>query len=158
MKKVIVKNLEDIQTHGAQMEDPAAWIAECVASDAWGKKERLVLHKDEPMSEVYDEADVLEEVDVVMSPEIPAVMNDAGEIVQEAIPAVVKKHVKLRAQYTVEIVDVTAEHELAQVIAARKAEYPSPEEFMNAYFDGGEAALDALRASRLSIKAKYPKP
>lgn len=63
----------------------------------------------------------------------------------------------LPAEYTVEIVDVTAEHELAECIAKRKAEYPSAEEFMNAYFDGGEAALAALQAKRLEIKAKYPK-
>lgn len=153
MKKVIIKNLEGVQTHGAQMEDPTAWIADCVEHDYWGKKERLV-----PQDEPHEASDVLEEVDVVMSPEIPAVMNDAGEIVQEAVPAVVKKHVKLRAQYTVEIVDVTAEHELAQVIAARKTEYPSAEEFLNAFFDGGDEALEELRQKRLAIKAKYPKP
>jgi hypothetical protein len=32
------------------------------------------------------------------------------------------------------------------------------EEFMNAYFDGGEAALTALQAKRLLVKQKYPKP
>ncbi len=153
MKKVIIKNLEGVLVAGAEMEDPAAWIADCVEHDYWGKKERLV-----PQDEPHEASDVLEEVDVVMSPEIPAVMNDAGEIVQEAIPAVVKKHVKLRAQYTVEIVDVTAEWELDECIQSRKDEYPSPEEFMNAYFDGGEAALDALRQSRLAVKTKYPKP
>jgi hypothetical protein len=78
--------------------------------------------------------------------------------VQEAIPAVVKKHVKLRAQYTVEIVDVTAEHELAQCIQSRKAEYPSAEDFLNAFFDGGDEALEELRQKRLAIKAKHPKP
>ena len=153
MKKVIIKNLAGVQTHGAQMEDPTAWIAECVAADVWGKKERLI-----PQDEPHELADVLEEVDVVISPEIAAVMNDAGEIVQEAIPAVVKKHVKLRAEYTIEIVDVSAEHALAQCIASRKAEYPSPEEFMNAYFDGGPEALGVLMGKRLEIKAKYPKP
>jgi hypothetical protein len=153
MKKVIIKNLEGVLVAGAEMEDPAAWIADCVEHDYWGKKERLV-----PQDEPHEALDVLEEVDVVMSPEIPAVMNDAGEIVQEAIPAVVKKHVKLRAQYTVEIVDVTAEHELAQVIAARKAEYPSAEDFLNAFFDGGDEALEELRQKRLAIKAKHPKP
>jgi len=153
MKKVIVKNLEGVQTHGAQLEDPTAWIAECVAADVWGKAERLI-----PADEPHDSADVLEEVDVEVSPEIAAVMNDAGEIVQEAIPAVIKKHVKLRAEYTVEIVDVTAQHELAECIAKRKAEYPSPEDFMNAYFDGGPAALGVLMQSRLEVKSKYPKP
>lgn len=153
MKKVIIKNLSGVQTHGAEMEDPTAWIAECVAADVWGKKERLV-----PQDEPHELADVLEEVDVVVSPEIAAVMNDAGEIVQEAIPAVLKKHVKLRAEYTVEIMDVSAELALSQCIASRKAEYPSPEDFLNAYFDGDESALDQLQAARLIVKAKYPKP
>ena len=100
MKKVIIKNLEGIQTHGAEMEDPIAWIAECVASNAWGQPE----------------------------------------------------------EYTVEIVDITAEHALAECIESRKSEYPTPEEFMNAYFDGGPSALGVLMGKRLEIKAKYPKP
>ena len=36
MKRVIVRNSEGIQTHGADMEDPTAWIADCQASQAWG--------------------------------------------------------------------------------------------------------------------------
>lgn len=64
----------------------------------------------------------------------------------------------LPAEYTVEITDITTEHELKECIQKRKAEYPSPEEFMNAYFDGGEAALQALNAARLAVKQKYPKP
>lgn len=64
----------------------------------------------------------------------------------------------LPADYMIEIVDVSAEHALAQCIASRKAEYPSPEEFMNAFFDGGDSAIEALKAKRLEIKAKYPKP
>lgn len=66
--------------------------------------------------------------------------------------------VMLPAEYTVEITDITAEHELKECIKKRKAEYPSPEDFMNAYFDGGEAALQALNAARLAVKQKYPKP
>ena len=66
--------------------------------------------------------------------------------------------VMIPAEYTVEITDITAEHELKECIQKRKAEYPSPEEFMNAYFDGGEAALQAMGASRLAVKQKYPKP
>jgi hypothetical protein len=100
MKKVIVKNLEGIQTHGAEMEDPTAWIEQCVASNAWGQPE----------------------------------------------------------EYTVEIVDITVEHALAECIESRKSEYPTPEEFMNAFFDGGDSAVEALKAKRLAIKAKYPKP
>ena len=117
MKKVIIKNLEGVQTHGAQMEDPTAWIEQCVETCAWGLPAR---------------------------PELDSEGKETGVI--------------LPAEYSIEIVDVTAEHELAKVIAARKAEYPSPEEFMNAYFDGGPSALGVLMQQRLEVKAKYPKP
>jgi hypothetical protein len=112
------------------MLDPQAWIADGVAGNWWGKSERWVHHKDEPMSEGYDEADVLEErivedcpaVDPVLISEAipgsPAVMDEAGNIVQaeipevpavysEAIPARTHREVKLRAEYTVEVVDIT---------------------------------------------------
>jgi hypothetical protein len=100
MKKVIIKNLDGVQTHGAEMEDPTAWVAECVASNAWGLPE----------------------------------------------------------EYTVEITDISAEYALAEVIKNRVSEYPSAEEFLNAFFDGGEVALAELQAKRLLVKAKYPKP
>ena len=64
----------------------------------------------------------------------------------------------LPAEYTIEVIDITAEHELAECLAKRKAEYPSAEEFLNAFFDGGQVALDGLQQKRLEIKAKYPKP
>ena len=117
MKKVIIKNLDGVQTHGAEMEDPTAWIAECVASNVWGLAER---------------------------PELGAEGNPTG--------------VMLPAEYTVEIIDISAEYALQECIQKRKSEYTSPEEFMNAYFDGGEAALQAMGASRLAVKQKYPKP
>lgn len=143
MKKIIVKNLLGIQTHGAEMKDPKEWIDQCIATNAWGKPERWVPHKDEQVlfeKEEYDDADVLEEKLV------------------EVLAGVFQKQVKLRAQYVVEIIDITAEHALKYCIQNRKMEYPSPEEFMNAFFDGGQAALDALQAKRLEVKAKYPKP
>lgn len=100
MKKVIIKNLAGIQTHGAEMEDPTTWVADCVSSNVWGLPE----------------------------------------------------------EYTVEITDITTEYELAETIKNRVSEYPTPAEFMNAFFDGGEAALAELQAKRLAIKQKYPKP
>ena len=103
-----------------------------------GKPERWQLHKDEPMAEAYDDANVLEEK-------------------VEQVNGVDVKKVKLKAEYTVSIEDITEQHNLQQVIAKRKAEYPSAEEFMNAFFDGGDEALAALQAKRLEIKAKYPK-
>jgi hypothetical protein len=61
-------------------------------------------------------------------------------------------------EYTVEEIDISAEYALAEVIKNRVAEYPSPAEFMNAFFDGGESAIAELQTKRLAIKAKYPKP
>lgn len=66
--------------------------------------------------------------------------------------------VMLPAEYTVEITDITQEHALKECIANRKAEYPTMEEFLNAYFDGGEVAVQELQAKRIAVKAKYPKP
>lgn len=113
----MIKNLAGVQTHGAQMEDPTVWIAECIASNAWGLPER-------------------EELD------------ERGQPTGVILPA----------EYTIEIEDISYEHELFQVLAKRKSLYPSPEEFLNAFFDGGEQALEELRQRRLVIKQNHPKP
>jgi hypothetical protein len=135
MKKVIIKNKDGVIGWGAEMLDPTQWIADCIANNVWGFPERWVLHKDEPMAPAYDEADVLEErivedmpaVEAVLISEAipgrPAVMDEAGNIVQaeipetpavysEAIPARTHKEVKLRAEYVVEISDITQMLEL----------------------------------------------
>lgn len=152
MKKITIKNKDGVVGWMAEMLDPTDWIAEGIAGNWWGLPERWVLHKDEPMAKAYDEADVLEEKTEEVQPD--AVYAE----VSPAVPAVVQKWVKLKAEYTIEIEDITAQYELEQVIAKRKAEYPTPEEFLNAYFDGGQTAVDALQAKRLEIKTKYPKP
>jgi hypothetical protein len=43
MKKISIKNLSGIQTHGAEMADPTAWIAEGIAGNWWGLPERSEL-------------------------------------------------------------------------------------------------------------------
>lgn len=143
MKKITVKTKLCPDGFVEKLDDQKAelFVAESIQYDSWGKPERWVLHKDEAASrEAYDDADVLEEETVESTVEAP------------------KKMVKLKAEYVVEIEDITAQHALAEVIAKRVAEYPSAEEFLNAFFDGGQSALDALQAARLAIKAKYPKP
>lgn len=152
MKKVTIKNKADIVGWGAQMEDPTAWIAECVTGNAWGKPERWVLHKDELGAEAYDDADVLEEKTEEVTHSVVAGDGESSALVTS------QKWVKLKAEYTVEIEDITNEYNLQQVIMKRKAEYPTPEEFMNAFFDGGDEAIAALQAKRIEIKSKYPKP
>jgi hypothetical protein len=164
MKKVIIKNKLGQERSSAKMLDPTEWVASCIEKNSWGKPERWVPHKDEMHAEAYDEADVLEEREVVVqeaSPKVPEVWNESGELVQAEIPelaAIVRKEVKLKSEYSIEIIDVSAEHALAECLAKRKAEYPSAEEFLNAWFDGGDAALEELKALRLAVKAKHPKP
>lgn len=124
MKKVIVKNLAGEQTNGAEMLDPTQWIADCVASNVWGLPERWVPHKDEGGS--YDDADVIDErlaeivPGVPLKPAKPAVY-DNGNLISEAqpevpeVPAVLQKQVKLRAEYTIEIEDITAQLEQERI-------------------------------------------
>ena len=171
MKKVIIKNKQGIQTHGAEMLDPTQWIAECVANNSWGLPERIV----EDLEGSYDTSDVIEHIDLVVKEAIPAmiiaeavpaVLDEQGNIVSEEVPAVyseevsavIKKHVKLKAEYTIEVTDISYEHELQKCIQNRVAEYPDVGQFLNAFFDLGEAGLQELRNKRLEVKAKYPKP
>lgn len=153
MKKIVIKNLAGIQTHGAELPNPSAWIADCVANNYWGKPERWI-----PASQPHDAADVIATEVREVSPAMAAVIDANGNEVSPSVPAVLENWVKLRAEYTVEIEDITAEFELAEVLAKRKAKYPTVDEFMDAYFDGGQAELNQLKAKRNAIKAKYPKP
>jgi hypothetical protein len=177
MKKVIIKNLAGVQTHGAEMQDPSAWISECVLHDVWGKKERQVLHKDEPSAEAYDEADVLEEIVIIDIPVVDpvliseafpgfaAVMDDAGNIVQEeiparpavysdAIPAVTHKEVKLRAEYTVEIIDISAKVEQEKINAEALAYLASTDWMVIREMDSGLPCPAEVKSARAAARAK----
>ena len=152
--KVIEKDGSKIQYQGELS------LLEKLSEMGHGKPERWVLHKDEPMAEAYDDADVLEEEMRELTPTIDAVLDEQGVEVSPAIPAVMQKRVKLKAEYSIEITDLEQDPAwlLEQCLTKRKAEYPSAEEFLNAFFDGGDEAIQELLAKRLEIKAKYPKP
>ena len=153
MKRVTIKNLAGIKTNGAEFKNPGAWISEGVANNWWGKPERWI-----PADEPYNPADRIASEMREIQPAMAAVIDENGNEVSPAVAAVVKEFVKLRAEYTVEIEDITAESELAEVLAKRKAEYPTIEDFMDAWFDGGQQGLNQLKAKRESVKAKYSKP
>ena len=142
MKKVTILTKSE-QTF-SKMADPTAWIAECVAGNYWGKPERWVLHKDEPMAEAYDEADVLEEE-----------MRDLDGVSQ--------KWVKLKAEYTVSIIDLSQDPEwlLQECHRKRLQEYPSLGEFADAYVklhQGDSSQMDAYVLKCIEVKIKHPKP
>lgn len=177
MKKVIIKNKQGVIGWGAEMLDPTQWIADCVALNAWGLPERWVLHKDEPMAQAYDEADVLEErtvedmpalEPVLISqavPAIPAVMDDAGNIVEaeipevpavysEAIPAKTHKEVKLRAEYSVEIEDISAKVQQDKDNAEALAYLAETDWMVIREVDAGVPCPVDVKAKRAEARAK----
>lgn len=137
MKKVEVRNKDGVVKFGAEMLDPTEWIAQCIAGDAWGKPERWVNESELTEDEIREAIDIEES-------ETPE-----GEFI---------KRYKLPAEYEIQITDISADWDLKICLGKRKAEYPTAEEFLNAFFDGGDAAIEALKAKRLEVKAKYPKP
>lgn len=119
-------------------------LSEILKYEICGKPERWQPEKNGDSSPLITDYDI---EDVIDSEDRPDPVT--GELVH---------WVKLRAEYTIEIEDITYEHDLAECIRKRVLEYPSASDFLNAFFDGGQDALDELHALRLAIKAKYPKP
>ena len=144
MKHYIIKKQGELKA-----QFPAESIDEQEALNAihhfWGKPERWVLHKDEPMAEAYDDADVLEEK------------------VEVSLDGISVKYVKLRSEYTIQIIDLDQDPEylLQQCHAKRQAEYPSLGEFADAFVkmqNGDASQMEAYVDACLAVKAKYPKP
>ena len=169
MKKVLIHTKEQVREFTSI--DPTDHLQKCIDLNVWGLPERIV----EDIEGTYDPAEVIEHIDLIVkeaipaqliSEAIPAVVDEQGVVVtpevlavySEEVPAVIKKQVKLKAEYTIEIVDISKEHALQECIAKRKAEYPTMEEFLNTFFDGSEEDMQALHAKRLAVKDKYPKP
>jgi hypothetical protein len=149
MKKVIIKNKEGQHTHGAEMLDPQAWIADGIAGNWWGKPERVV-----PKSADYDVADVLEEFDHVVNPAIDEVVNESGEVVQEAIPAVTVTMVKLKAEYTIEVLDITAQVEQEKTNAEALAYLASTDWLVIREMDAGVPCPAEVKAERAAARAR----
>jgi len=152
MKKVIIKNKEGQQTHGAEMLDPQAWIAEGIAGNWWGKPDRVV-----PKSADYDVADVLEEFDHVVNPAIDEVVNESGEVVQEAIPAVTVTMVKLKAEYEISIEDITAQVEQEKINAEALAYLAATDFYTIREADAGTPCPAEIKAERAAARARIVK-
>jgi len=153
MKKVVITR-KNGSLSGAEMLDHQAWIADGVVGNWWGKPERWSLHKDEPMAEGYDEADVLEERIVEDYPAIDAVMDDTGAIVQEAIPAKTHKEVKLKAEYTIEILDISAQVDQEKQNAEALAYLASTDWLIIREIDSGVPCPVDVKAKRAEARSK----
>lgn len=179
MKKVIAKSSKtgEVLPYFTTKENPQEWLEKSIAENLWGKPERWVLHKDEPMAEAYDEADVLEErivedmpaVDPVLISEAipgsPAVMDEAGNIVQaeipetpavysEAIPARTHKEVKLKAEYLVEIEDISAQVEQERINAEALEYLASTDWMVIREMDAGVPCPVEVKAERAAARAR----
>lgn len=112
----------------------------------------------------HDPADVIEERIEVVEPEeiaYEAIIQEDGSTIERPFvlkPAKVIKHLKLKAEYSIEITDVSYEHELQECFKNRISEYPTAEQFLDVFFDGTDDDIENLKLKRLEIKAKYPKP
>jgi hypothetical protein len=135
MIKYTIKNKQNIETN--------SWLSDF--SDAshyepcFGKPERWVLHKDEPMAEGYDEADVLEE-----------------RIVDDLLGSS-HKEVKLKAEYTIEIEDITAQVEQEKINAEALAYLASTDFYIIREADAGTPCPAEIKAERAAARARIVK-
>jgi hypothetical protein len=136
MKKIIIKDSKGLIKAGTEMTDPTAWIAECIAANAWGLPERWVLHKDEPMAETYDDADVLEEE------------------MRDTLDGVAQKWVKLKAQYTVDVTDISAQVAQEAINAEALAYLASTDWLVIREVDAGVPCPVEIKTLRAEARAK----
>lgn len=113
MKKIEIKNKDGVITNRTIMEDPTAWIAECVASNAWGLPER---------------------------PELDAEGNPTGNM--------------LPAEYTVEIIDITAELEQQKINEEALAYLASTDWMIIREVDSGVVCPADVKLARAQARAK----
>lgn len=125
--------------------------------ECFGNPERWVLHKDEPLAKLYDEADILEERVVEDIPAMDAILDDNGIIIQEATPAKTHKEVKLRAEYTIEIVDITAEIEQQKTNEEALAYLASTDWMVIRQLDSGVAMPEEVRLARQAARERIVK-
>lgn len=136
MKKIIIRNKAGLETHGARMEDPTEWIAQCESVQAWGKPERWVLHKDEQNAEPYEEADALEEE------------------MREGLEGVSQKWIKLKAEYTISIEDITAQVAQEAINAEALAYLASTDWLIIREVDAGVPCPEDIKQKRAEARAK----
>lgn len=119
MKRVIIRNQAGVQTHGAEMEDPSAWIAEGKEKNWWGKPERWVRAEQEDIS------GALETREVEIFPAVPDSSyfdeETQTEIFVPGTPAVIVTEYRLAAEYTVVVTDISAEVAAAEAEKKAKA-------------------------------------
>lgn len=148
MKKVSIKKKSGVIGWCAEFADPTEWIADCVQKNKWGKPERWVLHKDELGAEAYDDADVLEEKTEEVTHSVVAGDGESSALVTS------QKWVKLKAEYTVEIEDITAQVAQEAINAEALAYLASTDWLIIREVDAGVACPAEIKAERAAARAR----
>ena len=126
-----------------------------------GLAERWVPHKDEGGS--YDDADVLDERIEIIVPAVPyqeevAAVYSGGNLIAEAIPAVpevpavTQKQVKLKAEYAVEITDISAQLEQERINKESLDYLASTDWLVIREMDSGVACPADIKAARQAAR------
>jgi hypothetical protein len=135
--KVTFKNAPGVESvYISESSDFNEIVTVNSVSGKWGKPERWQLYKDEPMAEAYDDADVLEEE---IRPNL-----DGSE----------QKWVKLKAEYTVEIEDITAQVAQEAINAEALAYLASTDWLVIREVDAGTPCPADIKAERAAARAR----
>lgn len=142
-----------------------------INNGSWGKPERWVIAKklmengdtNEPEhwmwhSEHYEESDVLQN-EIRVRKYIVNELNELGHTI-EVEKEENENWVLLKADYTIEIIDLDRDYDwlLSECHRKRKAEYPDSGEFLDAIVKGDEEQKQMYINKCLEVKRKYPKP
>jgi hypothetical protein len=159
MKRVKIFQKDQVREFIA--EDPTEHMNMCIERNIWGLPERWVPHKDEGGE--YDEADVLDERIVELSPGHPLIpeqpaIYEGGNLVAEAVPmipevpAVTQKQVKLRAEYSVQIEDISQQLEQERINAEALAFLLSTDWLIIRELDAGIPCPAEVKAARQAAR------
>jgi hypothetical protein len=162
-------NIEIFKTTLNDESELSNWLD--LIGKAKGRPERWVLAKElmkngdpqEPEhwmwhSEHYEDSDVLQ-TEIRVRKYIVNEINELGHTI-EVEKEESQNWALLRADYTIEIIDLDSDYDwlLSECHRKRKAEYPDSGDYLDAIVKGDEIQKQNYIDKCLEVKLKYPKP
>lgn len=167
MKKVSIKK-QGIETHGAQMEDPTAWIAQEVANNSWGKPDRWL--PDSPLNPLSDEekAKAQESRKVIVKeakPEsivqVQKELEDGSIVTEDVVTPAQEEESYMEyffpAEYTIEIEDITAQLEQEKANAEALKYLAETDWLMFRELETGKPMPEEIKIKRQEARDKVVK-
>jgi hypothetical protein len=120
-------------------ENENDFINHIVSTNYFGKPERWIVENSEP----YEESDVIDK---------ELIINEDSEDTEVIV--------LLKADYTIEIIDLDKDYDwlLSECHRKRKADYPDSSDYLDAIVKGDEEQKKVYIDKCLEVKLKYPKP